>query len=178
MDSDTLEIEEWRPIDGWPHYEVSNFGRVRSWKKRGNGFGKTLEKPIILKQGTSRNGYKTVRPCQNKVPKTFSVHCLVLEAFVGQRPSAVHQAAHFDGDPSNNRLDNLRWATRVENAADRIRHGRQVRGENHPLSKLTEGKVREIRRSSEGSTRLAERFNVSQKAIDLVLSGEKWAHVK
>jgi hypothetical protein len=34
------------------------------------------------------------------------------------------QCRHLDGNPSNNRPDNLRWGTAKENAADMIRHGR------------------------------------------------------
>jgi hypothetical protein len=34
-----------------------------------------------------------------------------------------HQAAHGDGAGLNNRLANLRWATRRENEADKIKHG-------------------------------------------------------
>ena len=50
------------------------------------------------------------------------VHQLVLEAFVGPRP-ARHQAAHGDGNPLNNTLANLRWATPKENEADKRLHG-------------------------------------------------------
>lgn len=33
----TIDVEEWRPIDGWPDYEVSNLGRVRSVRKYAKG---------------------------------------------------------------------------------------------------------------------------------------------
>jgi hypothetical protein len=64
------------------------------------------------------------------------VHHLVLEAFVGPRP-AGHEAAHGDGDKTNNALANLRWATPKENAADRYRHGTVLFGTRHPLGRKT-----------------------------------------
>ncbi len=49
--------------------------------------------------------------------RTFRVHTLVLLAFVGPREGSM-QAAHFDGDRSNNRLENLRWALPHGNMSD------------------------------------------------------------
>lgn len=56
------------------------------------------------------------------------VHELVLYAFVGPRPSPDHEALHGNGDRADNRLDNLRWGTVLENAADRELHGHVLRG--------------------------------------------------
>jgi hypothetical protein len=51
------------------------------------------------------------------------VHQLVLEAFVGARPTPKHESRHLDGDSSNNRPGNLEWSTHAENNRDRVRHG-------------------------------------------------------
>jgi hypothetical protein len=51
------------------------------------------------------------------------VHRLVLLAFRGEPPTPHHECAHWNGDPSDNSIGNLRWATKVENHADRWRHG-------------------------------------------------------
>ena len=48
---------------------------------------------------------------------------LVLEAFVGPRPDG-HECCHYDDDPMNNHLSNLRWDTRSANSFDAIRNGR------------------------------------------------------
>jgi HNH endonuclease len=52
-----------------------------------------------------------------------SVHALVCETYHGPKPSPAHQAAHLNGNPSDNRPSNLAWKTPKENAADRVRHG-------------------------------------------------------
>ncbi|QZE10566.1 hypothetical protein SEA_SCOOBYDOOBYDOO_251 [Mycobacterium phage ScoobyDoobyDoo] len=54
--------------------------------------------------------------------KTRLVHRLVLEAFVGPCPPGM-ETRHLDDDPSNNRLSNLCWGTRLENTMDRVQNG-------------------------------------------------------
>jgi hypothetical protein len=70
-------------------------------------------------------------------------HCrqlgsLVLQAHVGPPPTPSHQAAHLDGDPRHNCLENLAWATPSENAQHKMLHGTQplrekrwLNGEDH-----------------------------------------------
>ena len=69
-----------------------------------------------ISHGTSRlSGYREVGICGRK----FKVHRLVAHAFLGPPPSeAAWQVNHIDGNCSNNRIDNLEWATRSEN----VRH--------------------------------------------------------
>jgi hypothetical protein len=47
---------------------------------------------------------------------------LVLEAFVGPCPDGL-EACHWDDDPTNNRLSNLRWDTSIANKRDMARNG-------------------------------------------------------
>lgn len=116
-----VSAERWLPVAGSPGYEVSDHGRVRS-------LGRVIMcrdgKPKrcrgqVLKPTVSSDGYLRVRP----YPATpQGVHALVLEAFVGPRPTGM-QCCHRDGDPANNRVENLRWGTISENQLDRVRHG-------------------------------------------------------
>jgi len=59
------------------------------------------------------------------------IHALVLEAFVGPRPSGMH-CRHLDGNPHNNAIDNLKWGTVQENQVDRERHGTGNQGSRNP----------------------------------------------
>lgn len=72
------------------------------------------------------------------------MHALVAEAFHGWRPSEDHEVAHGDGSRVNNHYRNLRWATRLENAADKMLHG-TVRSGSRPMSDLADADVRKIR---------------------------------
>jgi hypothetical protein len=111
-----MSEEEWRPIPGWEGaYEASNLGRVRSLRG-GHRWGRVL-KPHIR---TTSGGYPQVSLGLNG---TTCVHVCVAGAFLGPRPPG-HQVRHLDGDPLNNRVENLAWGTPSENQHDKIQHGR------------------------------------------------------
>lgn len=102
--------EFWLVTPRWPAYEVSNFGNIRR-----PGYS---VKPQML-----RNGYLNVRVYdQNEIGTTLGLHRLVLEAFVPQ-PSKLHVVCHKNGYPNDNRVANLYWGTRSENAQDIATHG-------------------------------------------------------
>ena len=74
--------------------------------------------------------------------------------------------------------------TNADNSADMASKGRAARGERHPMAKLSEGDVREMRnlRRADRKTwiyaRLAERFGVTIAACALICTRQKWPHVK
>jgi NUMOD4 motif/HNH endonuclease/CENP-B N-terminal DNA-binding domain len=164
-----LDYEEWRTIKEWPKYEVSSFGRVRSFAgKKING--------IILKE-SDVGGYGMVTLCRDGIVKLTKVATIVCVAFHGPRPSLTHQVAHGDGYRKNNNKRNLRWATPKENGEDRVRHGRSNRGTENRNSVLSEQKVRSIRRLlAEGVKKgdIATQFNVCRKTIDDILKKKTW----
>jgi hypothetical protein len=134
----------------------------------------------VLKPCPDGAGYSKLVMClPGNKRKTIRVHVLVCETFHGPRPFG-HAVAHADGDRSNNRADNLRWATYTENEADKRAHGTAARGERQGLSQLTADKVREIRtRAAAGETQrsLAHAFGVCKASIQTAISGKTWGHV-
>lgn len=174
--------EEWRKIDGWPGYEVSDQGRVRSWKQRSRTQRRTwvidrTREPRVLRP-CKRNGYPSVLLIRDGDDRQwFSVHRLVLSVFVGPPPHD-HEGAHRDGDRTNNRLSNLRWATHGDNEADKIGHGTRLRGALVGSSKLTSADVQEIRRARSAGEKvlsLAGRFGVCRNTITNITTGKSWA---
>lgn len=113
-----LPDEEWRPIPGWPGYEVSNLGRLYSVKRP-----RVQRSGRILRTQAMPSGYRTAAMWRDGRQSTVTVHSLVLAAFVGPRPNGL-VIRHLDGEPSNNRADNLAYGTYAENAQDMLRHGR------------------------------------------------------
>lgn len=113
--------EEWRTIPGHEGYQVSSLGRVRGVDRLvPTSYGSVRrQRGVLLRQEIYGPGYRRVGLAQ----RTSQVHALVLLAFVGPRPDGL-QACHNDGDPGNNRVDNLRWDTPSSNIQDLIRHGR------------------------------------------------------
>lgn len=91
------------------------------WSRRGRD-GKLTKAWRRLATSPKKNGYRIVSlPIEGVGKRTFNVHRLILEAFVGPCPEGM-EACHNDGDRGNNRLNNLRWDTRSANMADRFRH--------------------------------------------------------
>lgn len=125
-------MERWLPVPGFePYYEVSDQGRVRSYRPRGaaarGGSASPVAEPrLLIPQVQRQTGYPYVLLQREKVGHNRLVHRLVLEAFVGPPPAKDMQACHNDGTRTNNRLENLRWDTRSGNMKDKILHGTNV----------------------------------------------------
>ena len=111
--------ETWAIIPGFPDYEVSDTGRVRSHR---------LKNERILRPGRcpAGRGYMTVLlyTGARKEWRASSqlVHRLVATAFVGN-PENKRTVNHIDGDTMNNHCDNLEWCTPSENLRHAIRTG-------------------------------------------------------
>lgn len=160
------EVEEWRSIEGHP-YEVSSLGRVRrTFDRHGKWVGR------IVKPHRDAAGYLRFTFPHGKE----RAHVLVCIAFHGPRPSAMHDASHWDGDKTNNVPANIRWATKRENMLDKIRHGTIVRGERVNTAKLRTEDVLQIRRRrGESAKALAVEYGVTADSIDNVRKGRTWA---
>jgi len=127
------DVEWWKKIKEFPFYEVSHLGGVRSWKNGRYGKRKT---PKILKLTPSKKlGHLSVTVSNKQQKYSTWVHILVLEAFGSKKPSPEYECAHIDGNPANNHIDNLRWATALDNATDMIKHGTRRTNQENPFFK-------------------------------------------
>jgi hypothetical protein len=173
--------ERWLPAPGWEHtYEVSDLGRVRSIDRvvptttRGNRRVRGKVKTVYR----FKTNYPTVTfyDAERQQPLPVPVHRLVCRAFHGPPPSKAHVVAHWDGNPENNRADNLRWATAKENAEDTQRHGRRY-GQN---SKITEDAARAIIAAANSGERpkdIMQRLGLSRHTVYNVCKGNSWGHL-
>lgn len=155
--------EVWKPVPGYEGlYEVSNQGRVRSFRRGANG------KIRVPTQSVNGHLYVTLGRGVNK-----TVHSLVLATFVGPRPIG-QECCHNDGNPSNNCLSNLRWDSHRENARDIFRH---LASKNQ---KLTPEAVRHIKsvlaaNQSKGVlTQLARQYGVTVGAVSCIKRGKTY----
>ena len=115
-------MEEWKDIEGFPGYQISSEGRVRSYNKvtYNNKSGIVHWKNRIIKQKIARcDGRARVCLWKDKKDYTFLVHRLQAIAFLGYPPGEDYTVNHKDGNPLNNVVENLEWITR----ADNIRYG-------------------------------------------------------
>jgi hypothetical protein len=147
-------------------YRVSKDGEI-SFRKENRW--------VRLREYENEKGYLRV----NIARENKRVHRLVLEAFRGPCPEGM-EACHKNGKPWDNRLENLRWGTPKSNANDKKTHGTYKSGESHPNSKLTDEKVRRIRkrlRNGYSVRSTAKKFFVAEKTIRDVRDRKLWTHV-
>lgn len=130
--------------------------------------------------GYTAAGYRVVKLFRDGKPTTLRRAAVILMAFVGPRPSHLHEASHVNGNRLHDHLENLCWETRIENEARKRVHGTQARGAGNGNSKLQDEAVREIRRllkSGERQTVIASMFGCSQSAISSIKLGQAWSHI-
>ena len=98
--------EEFKSIDNYDNYLVSNFGNIKNNKTN-----------RIMKQDTHKQGYKQIGLTKNGKQKHFYVHRLVGIAFL-ENPDNKQMIDHIDENKANNNVKNLRWATCKDNLAN------------------------------------------------------------
>lgn len=126
----------------------------------------------MLKATPNKDGYLTVSLCKEGEAKTFYVHDLVAEAFIGPKPEG-EQVRHKDGVPGNCLADNLEYGSRSENQMDRMRHGTDCRNEKHGAFRLSSDQVRELRESDETDRQAADRLGVSPSLVNRIRNGKR-----
>lgn len=164
-------MSDWQPIEGWPHYEVSQSGEVR--KITGEAVG----------QWPNDQGYMMVRLSAPR--RLRRVHRLVAAAFV-PNPNELSTVNHINNDRADNRAGNLEWCTQAENIRHADSQGRMRRdywtGARSPNAALSDEQVRQIRSTyaSGGPSlqSLADQFGISKRAIHRCVKRETYPDVQ
>lgn len=99
--------EIYKTIEGYPNYEVSNLGNVKSLN-----YNHTNKEKVI--SPTLRNSYHSVQLYNENGFKRCNVHRLVAEAFI-PNPNNLPQVNHINENKTDNRVENLEWCTRQYN---------------------------------------------------------------
>jgi hypothetical protein len=170
----SMQGEVWRDIPEWEVYQASNMGRIRRKGGTTHRHSAKIRNPKL-----SRHGYLCVLLSKNSKKQWMSVHVAVLKAFRGLPPIDKPQGAHNDGDRLNCVLENLRWASCKENAADRVLHKKQVCGEGHLFRKLDRAQVNIVRQMARTgaptrSIQVALGVNISLEALRKIINGKTW----
>ncbi|AGY48385.1 HNH endonuclease [Bacillus phage Slash] len=133
-------MEKWKDIKGYEgYYQVSDLGNVRSLdRKDTRGYE---WKGKILRLKINKNGYCFVALSKGSKVSYPRVHRLVAEAFI-PNPENKRCVNHDDGNKSNNKIDNLFWATSSENN----KHAYET-GLKEPYLKLTQEEAEWIRKN-------------------------------
>ena len=173
--------EKWERID-FPefdnkiHYEISNFGRIKSFQNTQEG---------VLIHGSLIQGYQSLNVrFQNKSFNHY-IHKLVAKHFCQQNSPKDTFVIHLDYNKLDNRADNLQWADRSKvtehnkNNPSVINRLIPIRTKNY---KLTEGKVmliKQMLRSDKSRLKMiAKQFGITHTQLNRIRSGENWKQVK
>jgi len=182
-----LDGEIWKDIEGYNgDYQVSNFGRVKSFKKY-HGTDVRILSPN--KDGRGNDGHLYVSLYKNGKGEPKKIHRLMFESFNNYKLKKSEVIHHIDKNPSDNDLNNFQLMINSEHTSlhnsgenhprgmlgknhsdetkelmretrkEKFRNGElNLSGENNPASVLTEQKVIEIRK-------LSDEGNLTQKEI-------------
>ena len=168
-------IEEWRIIPEFPRYEISNLGGVKSF---------TQKDPYILGGNIVGKGYYAVSlhkfVNKKKVIRRKYIHRLVAEIFI-PNPLNKEEVNHKDGNKLNNYMTNLEWVTKSENMQHAVKmglfHTHDCKGKNNGRSKLSEDEVRNIRKSTGVSEKIAKEYGITGQQVRNIRRGVSWKHL-
>lgn len=160
-----------RAIASVPAYEVGEDGRV--WSSLS---GRYLKPRIV-------NGYAAVTLCDGNKRRQFTVHMLVLSAFVGERPVGF-VCNHKNGIRTDNRVDNLEWVTQSDNVKHAYDSGLRTIDEAHRERCAAMGAARKSYTDEQARsivqaychkrgqiTSLAKQFGLSRDTVANIISG-------
>jgi len=172
--------EEWKDIvfderiAKFEKYKISNYGRILNCK----GKDEVLVKESFI------NGYQTL-PLKQEVNKKSTsryVHKLVAQHFLEQGDGVY--VIHLDYDKRNNKVENLKWATKKEKEKHQFTNPEYLnRPRKRTYSKLTEAQVKIIKRKIHDPNRktrmkmIAKQFGISEMQLYRIKSGENWSSV-
>ena len=120
------QCEIWKDVKGYEEeYQISNFGRVLAKERMVNhpSGGKRKIKEKLIKPFINSNGYYQVNLYKKGKMKPYTVHRLVMLAFVGERPDNS-EIRHLNSIRTDSRLCNLAYGTHSENMIDAAMIGR------------------------------------------------------
>lgn len=163
-------------VENPPRYEVSNFGRMKSFQND--------SKDGTLINGSTIQGYRSlnIRTGGKTINRYF--HKLVAELFLTRDNPEQTYVIHLDHDKKNNHYQNLKWVTKEE----MIEHNRtspNILNREIPRRtrnyKLTESKVKMIKKLLKNEKNrlkmIAKQFGITHTQLNRIRSGENWKHV-
>jgi hypothetical protein len=186
LDINNLEGEFWKVIKNFPDYLVSNFGRIKSFKKCRGICCK------ILKQNKNKDGYLKIGLFNNNNKrKTIYIHRLIYETFK-EKLKKDYDIHHVDENKENNFVDNLESKFHPIHSYNHNPKGNYI-GKNNPMfgikrsgeksgnHKLTNLKIIQIKmlfKLNFKNIEISKIYNISSNMISNIRTEKYWNHIK
>lgn len=178
-----------KDIKDFPAYRIDTNGDVWScWKQKGisikgkigfQGTRSVLSTKWKKMRRDKATYYLSVELRKNKNSYKKNIHRLLAQMFI-PNPKNKPLVCHKNGNPRDNRIENLYWGTVQENASDRAKHGTENCGGKNNKAKLNDMKVKVIRHAFNfGVSRdfLIDFFKLDRSTINRVISRKTWKHI-
>ena len=169
-------------------YAVSNQGRVISYT---DTFSDGYELKCTMAEGFRVFRYVFMENGKRK-SKSFLIYKLVAQYFIPNDNPERTMVLHLDYCKTNDRVENLAWATRKEQVAFQSKNPLVIAGKLKTIEfnkkadgrKLTSTQVIRIKKMlqrKDNKTRLvmiAKQFNITTQQLYRIRTGENWGHIK
>ena len=167
-------MEQWKRINNYPQYQVSNLGSIK--REYPNGKFKMI-KP--LPSGCYR--YLMVTLCKNSQATKSYIHRIVADHFLPNPDPKNYSTVGFKNkDGQDCRVENLYWTNQQELMQLRQQQDRYYKGSEHHASRLTEKDVIEIRKMKADGFRnvdICKLYGIHNATLSAILKRHTWKHV-
>lgn len=165
--------EIWKDIKGYEgYYQVSNLSRVKSLERDVPYKNTTIHrKEHIMSSIINRYGYVKVLLSKNSISKLTSLHRIVAIAWIPNNNNK-RTVNHKNGIKSDNRIENLEWATDLE----QVIHAEQNGLANH-IRKLSDKDVIDIYNSQDMLQSLSNKYAVRVETVRRIKTGAKYSNL-
>lgn len=175
----------WKDVEGYPNIQAHSDGRVRvlpynrlltDWRRSYYKHYEGRELTISVKGKYPRVTIPDLRKDAPSYQRSIGVHVLVATAHCPKKPHH-YLVRHKDGNVLNWKAVNLAWGTQKDNEKDKLLHGRNLAGERHHQSKLTNEQAAAIRKRykakcrTNGATAIAREYGVHRTTIENIVAG-------
>jgi hypothetical protein len=172
----------WKKIPEFTSYECSNDGEIKTFNWKNKGIERIM-KPAFDTDGYFRTALK--RDSDGKIC-TVKYHRIVALTFI-PNPSNKETVNHKNSVKTDNRVENLEWATRSENISHSYEYGISSNvGQLNPISELSDKDALEIlntyefgKRGRSGKTKYdwAKEYNTTFDVIKMLVQGRTYQHL-
>lgn len=173
--------EIWKDVAGYEGlYQISNLGRVASFRARGGSRPRNPNGAYLLNPGPDAWGYARINASINNETQILKVHRLVALAFI-PNPGSKPEVNHVDRNKLNNRFDNLEWATGPENMAHYAQSPKTATEITlRRVNAMPDNDVLDIRACAffgASVAAIAQAFGLHRRRVERILSGQYYSHV-